>query len=72
MLKKITLNYPNLFQSDLDITVEMLSEIPSIQEKTAKKIIENLAEIRQFITEHPEFKFKDNKINLQESNGEKN
>ena len=37
--------------SEMEITLEMLNEIPSIQDKTAKKIIESLAEIKHFIKE---------------------
>lgn len=72
ILKKITFHYPNLFQSDLNITVELLNEIPSIQDKTANKIIDNLAEIRKFIIEHPEFQFKKNDtINKNKDSNEK-
>ena len=42
ILKKITEKYPNIFFSEMEITLEMLNEIPSIQEKTAKKILEKL------------------------------
>ena len=66
ILKKITSIYPDLFQSNLEITVEMLNKIPSIQDKTAKKIIESLAEIRKFIYDHSEFKYKENQVNINE------
>ena len=65
ILKKITEKYPNIFFSEMDITLEMLNEIPSIQEKTANKILESLEEIKQFLEDHQELKFGVNEIILE-------
>ena len=62
ILKKITNKYPNIFYEDMDITKEMLNEIPSIQEKTSIKIMEKLPEIKEFLLEHNQLKFKKKKI----------
>ena len=56
ILKKITDKYPNIFNTEMEISTEMLNEIPSIQEKTSLKILEKLDEIRLFIKEHNELK----------------
>ena len=61
ILKKITNKYPNIFYEDMDITIEMLNEIPSIQEKTSIKIIEKLPKIKEFLLEHNQLKFKKKK-----------
>jgi DNA ligase (NAD+) len=62
ILKKITNKYPKIFYEDMDITIEMLNEIPSIQEKTSIKIIEKLPKIKEFLLEHNQLKFKKKKI----------
>ena len=62
ILKKITEKYPDIFFSEMEITLEMLNEIPSIQEKTAKKILESLSKIKLFLKEHQELKFQENII----------
>ena len=56
ILKKITDKYPNIFNTEMEISTEMLNEIPSIQEKTSLKILEKLDGIRLFIKEHNELK----------------
>jgi DNA ligase (NAD+) len=62
ILKKITSKYPKIFYEDMDITIEMLNEIPSIQEKTSIKIMEKLPKIKEFLLEHNQLKFKKKKI----------
>lgn len=62
ILKKITEKYPKLFEEDIEINLEQLIEIPSIQEKTANKILGKLSEIRKFLKIHNQFKFKTIKL----------
>jgi len=62
ILKKITSKYPNIFYEDMDITTEILNEIPSIQEKTSIKIMEKMPKIKEFLLEHNQLKFKKKKI----------
>ena len=53
ILEKIVLKYPKIFTEDVEISLEQLVEIPSIEEKTANKILNKLDDIRHFIEEHP-------------------
>ena len=66
ILKKILDVYPNIFQNDIEVSIEKLCEIPSIQEKTAKKFIQGLVKVKEFIMEHNFLKIKSvkNKKNL--------
>ena len=53
ILEKIVSKYPKIFTEDIEISLEQLVEIPSIEEKTANKILNKLDDIRHFIEEHP-------------------
>ena len=44
--EKIIAKHPQLFVQDIDINLEHLTEIPSIEEKTALKILDKLESIR--------------------------
>ena len=61
ILKKITEKYPKIFSTDIEITTEMLNQIPSIQEKTSLKFIEKLPEIKIFLKKHNQLKYIINK-----------
>ena len=58
ILKKITEKYPKIFGEDIEITKEKLIEIPSIQEKTAMKVLDKLDEIKDFLKNHNQLKIK--------------
>lgn len=58
ILEKILSKYPKIFEENINITMEQLIEIPSIEEKTATKILNKLDNIRHFILEHPRIKIK--------------
>jgi len=56
ILEKIVKSFPNIFSEEIEIFIEQLVELPSIEEKTAQRIITNLSNIRNFIKEHPKLK----------------
>ena len=49
------------FSDKIDIVLETLLEIPSIEKKTASRVLDKLTEIRNFISEHPRLKFESKK-----------
>ena len=53
ILEKIVSKYPKIFTENIEISLKQLVEIPSIEEKTANKILNKLDDIRHFIEEHP-------------------
>ena len=61
ILEKVLAQYPNIFGDEIEIVLETLIEIPSIEKKTASRILEKLPEIRQFIKDHPRLKFETKK-----------
>ena len=56
ILQKILVIYPNIFSQEIEVVLETLLEIPSIEKKTATRILDKLTEIRQFIQNHPRLK----------------
>ena len=61
ILEKVLAQYPNIFGDEVEIVLETLVEIPSIEKKTASRILEKLPEIRKFIKDHPRLKFETKK-----------
>tara|TARA_B100000795_G_C22806251_1_gene445053 strand:- start:283 stop:2184 length:1902 start_codon:yes stop_codon:yes gene_type:complete len=61
ILEKIIKSFPNIFSEEIEIFIEQLVELPSIEEKTAQRIITNLSNIRNFIKEHPKLKLETTK-----------
>lgn len=61
ILEKILDKFPNIFGEEIDILLENLVEIPSIEKKTAQKILDKLPEVRKFILDHPRIKLQKNK-----------
>ena len=61
ILEKVLEKHPDIFSDEVEIVLETLVEIPSIENKTANRILEKLHEIRNFITEHPRLKFESKK-----------
>lgn len=61
ILEKILGKYPNIFSEKIDIVLETLLEIPSVEKKTASRVLDKLPEIRDFILKHPRLKFESKK-----------
>jgi DNA ligase (NAD+) len=58
ILEKIVAKHPQLFVQEIEINLEQLTEIPSIEVKTAQKILNKLPDIRNFIKQHPRIQIK--------------
>ena len=58
VLDKILMKYPKVFSEEVEISVEKLCEIESIQEKTANKFIQGLHSVRKFLKENNFIKLK--------------